>query len=130
MNSNEDHEIKDFFSLICPECGVGNPKDAENCLVCDKNLKHTVMFFEDDSFDIEITDKCLIEYRKNFWGTNRTGKITKYELSKIEKIEFGKPISRFIFYYNDKRIVLPLKEENMDKIKNYFLKNKENKDEY
>ncbi|MBI5680805.1 MAG: hypothetical protein HZC47_07935 [Methanobacterium sp.] len=122
MDSNENNEIKDFFSLICPECGVGNPKDAENCLVCDKDLKNTVMFLEDDSFDIEITNEYLIEYRKKFWGTDRTGKVTKYELSKIEKVEFGEPISRFIFYYNEKRVVFPLKEENMGKIKNYFLK--------
>ena len=68
MVSNQNNEIIDDFSLICPECGVGNPKNAQNCIVCDKYLKHTVAFFEDVPFDLEITEELLVEYRKNFWG--------------------------------------------------------------
>jgi hypothetical protein len=47
------------FDLICPGCGVGNPRGAINCLVCDKNLEETIYFMEDDSFDLEITALCL-----------------------------------------------------------------------
>lgn len=118
----DDEEFSGIsFDLICPECGVGNPADAEKCLLCDKNLKETVAFMEDDFFDLEITKDCLLEYRKNFWGDRRTGKINKYRLDKIEKIQFESPINRFIFIYEDKRVVIPLREENMKIIKDYFL---------
>lgn len=120
MDLNQNNQIIDNFSLICPECGVGNPKNTENCIVCDKDLKCTVAFFEEDSFDLEITEDYLIEYRKNFWGSNRTGKVNKYALNQIEKLEFGSPISRLIFKYHEKRIVLPLKEDNLKKIKELF----------
>lgn len=120
MDSNQNNDIMDNFSLICPECGVGNPKNTENCIVCDKDLKHTVAFLEDDPFDLEITEEHLIEYRKNFWGTDRTGKINKYALNKIKKLEFGSSMSRLIFEYNDKRVVLPLREENLIKIKEFL----------
>ncbi|MGF7119142.1 hypothetical protein [Methanobacterium oryzae] len=120
MDSNQNNDIIGDFSLICPECGVGNPKNTENCIVCDKDLKHTVAFFEDDPFDLEITEEHLIEYRKNFWGTDRTGKINKYALNKIKKLEFGSSISRLIFEYNRKRVILPLREENLIKIKEFL----------
>lgn len=116
MENNKETKIDFQFELICPECGVGNLKGAKNCLVCGKNLEDTIAFLEDDSFDLEITKDAVIEYKKTFWGTNRTGKINKYDLNKIENIEFG-PSSRFIFIYNGKRIVLPLREENLKKLK-------------
>jgi len=99
---------------------VGNPKGSNNCLVCDKNLKETVAFLEDDSFDLEITSDCLLEYRKNFWGTRRTGKVNKYWWDKMEDIEFGSPINRFIFIYEDRRVVIPLRDENMEKLRDYL----------
>ena len=117
MESDNESQIENEFALICPECGIGNLKDAQNCIVCDRNLQNIVAFLEDDSFDIEITKDSIIEYRKTFWGDNRTGKVNKYALNKIENIEFGTPISRLIFIYEGKRVVLPLKEENMDKLK-------------
>ncbi|MEL7669150.1 hypothetical protein [Methanobacterium sp.] len=116
MENEKELKIENQFDLICPECGVGNLNGAKNCLVCGKNLEDTIIFLEDDSFDLEITKDAIIEYRKNFWGTNRTGKVNKYNLNKVENVEFG-PSSRFIFSYNEKRIVLPLKEENLKKIK-------------
>ena len=120
MNLDENNSLKEIFGLICPECGVGNPKDAENCLICDRDLKNIIAFLEDDPYDLEITENSLIEYKKNFWGDERTGKITTYYFDKMEKIEFGSPISRFIFEYEGKRIVLPLREENMEIIKTFF----------
>lgn len=105
------------FDLICPECGVGNPEDASHCIVCDKNLEDTILFLEEDAFDLEITKDSIIEYRKNFWGTERTGKVKKYDIDKIKSIEFGSPISRFIFNYAGKRQVLPFKRENLAKLK-------------
>ena len=117
MESDNESQIENEFALICPECGVWNLKDAQNCIVCDRNLQNIVAFLEDDSFDIEITKDSIIEYRKTFWGDNRTGKVNKYALNKIKNIEFGTPISRLIFIYEGKRVVLPLKEENMDKLK-------------
>lgn len=66
MESNRETKIKSQFNLICPECGVGNLRGTENCLVCDNDLKNTVAFLEDDSFDLEITKDSIIEYRKSF----------------------------------------------------------------
>ncbi len=122
MEDNNELEIENQFTLICPECGVGNLKGTLNCIVCDKNLKDTIAFLEDDSFDLEITKNSIIEYRKSFWGENRTGKVNMYTLNKIENVEFGTPISRFIFIYEGKRIVLPLKEENLRRIKEILTK--------
>lgn len=115
-----EEETMISFDLICPECGVGNPEGSKNCLVCDKNLEDTIFFMEDDFFDLEITTECLLEYRKNFWGTNRTGKINKYYWNKMKYIEFGSPVNRFIFIYDGKRVVIPLKDQNMDIMKKLF----------
>jgi hypothetical protein len=120
MNFEESNSVIGDFSLICPDCGVGNPKDAENCLICDRDLKNIIAFLEDDPYDLEITRDSLIEYKKNFWGDERTGKIKTYYFDKMEKIEFGSPISRLIFDYEGKRVVLPLREGNMEIIKEFF----------
>lgn len=109
-------KIENEFDLICPKCGVENLKGTENCLVCGKNLEDTITFLEDDSFDLEITEYAIIEYKKSFWGDKRTGKVNKYNLKEIKNVEFG-PSSRFIFLYNGKRIVLPLQEGNLKKLK-------------
>ena len=116
MENEKEIKIKNQFDLICPECGVGNLKGSKNCLVCGKNLEDTILFLEDDSFDLEITKDAILEYRKKFWGDDRTGKVNKYNLNEVENVEFG-PSSRFIFLYNGKRIVLPLQEENLKKLK-------------
>jgi hypothetical protein len=116
----DDEDSFIFFNLICPECGVGNPEGAEYCLVCDRDLQETILFMEDDPFDLEVTRDFLIEYRKNFWGTRRTGKIEKYSWDKMEDVHFGFPVNRFIFNYQDRRVVLPLREENMQMMKRLF----------
>lgn len=117
MTFHDNDQSIDGFNLICPECGVTNPDDAENCLVCDRDLTKVVLFLVDDPFDLELTKDCLIEYRKNFWGTDRTGKIIKYPLTEITNIEFGHPITRFKFDYDGERQVIPLRAENMEILK-------------
>ncbi|NYB52972.1 MAG: hypothetical protein HVN35_10500 [Methanobacteriaceae archaeon] len=114
MTAPDDIQGLEGFNRVCPECGVANPDESDNCIVCDRDLTNIVLFLEDDSFDLEITSKCLIEYRKNFWGTDRTGKVIRYPLNKISNIEFGSPITRFKFDYKGKRHVIPLKKENME----------------
>ncbi len=116
----DDEDSFISFNLICPECGVGNPEGAEYCLVCGRDLQETILFMEDDPFDLEVTRDFLIEYRKNFWGTRRTGKIERYSWDKIEDVQFGYPVKRFIFNYEDRRVVLPLREENMQMMKRLF----------
>lgn len=120
MNDDKKIDISDAFSLICPGCGVGNPEGTEYCIFCDKDLKETILFLEDNSFDLEITKEFLIEYKKKFWGEERSGKVNRYKLNKIKNIKIGSPISRFIFEYSEKRVVLPFKKENLKKIKEYF----------
>nr|WP_319374797.1 hypothetical protein [uncultured Methanobacterium sp.] len=78
MTSPDNEPGMVLFTLVCPECGVANPDDSLNCMVCDRDLTNIVLFLEDDSFDLELTSEYLIIYRKNFWGTDRTGKIIKY----------------------------------------------------
>jgi len=117
MTSPDNEPEMVLFTLVCPECGVANPNDSSNCMVCDRDLTNIVLFLEDDSFDLELTDEFLIEYRKNFWGTERTGKVIKYPLSEISNIEYGSPITRFKFDYNGERHVIPLKKENMEVLK-------------
>ncbi len=116
MPFNED-ETQISFDLICPECGVGNPSSAKNCLFCDRNLEDTIEFMEDDFFDLEITCDYLVEYRKKFWGVERSGKINKYRWSDMEDIKFGSPIPRFIFHYHGEKKVIPLRDENMATLK-------------
>ena len=120
MDFDEENDLPDIFVLICPECGVGNPEGTEYCIFCDKDLKETVLFLEDDSFDVEITKELLIEYKKKFWGEERSGKVNKYELNEIKDIEIGSPIPRFIFQYKGERVALPFKKENLIKIKEFF----------
>lgn len=114
---SDEEEFMVDFSLICPECGVGNPKNAKNCMVCDKDLSGTVLFLKDDFFDLEITKELIIEYRKKFWGTDRTGKVIEYPLNEITNLEFGSEITRFKFDYNGERHVLPLRRENMKSLR-------------
>lgn len=121
MENDKKSQIEDKFTLICPECGVGNLKGTQNCIVCDRDLQNTIAFLENDSFDLEITKDSIIEYRKTFWGNNRTGKVNKYALTKMENIEFGTPVSRLIFIYGGKRVVLPLREGNLEKIKEVLI---------
>jgi hypothetical protein len=121
MFSDDSPEIVDF-NLICPECGIANPENAEYCLVCERDLTNIILFLEDDFFDLEITENCLIEYRKTFWGTSRTGKVIKYPLIKLSNIEFGSPITRFKFDFEGERHVLPLREENMKSLKDIISK--------
>ncbi len=117
MTTSDNSPGLDGFNQVCPECCVANPDDAENCLVCDRDLTNIVMFLEDDSFDLEITTDCIIEHRKNFWGTERTGKTIEYPLAEISNIEYGSPITRFKFDYNGERHVIPLRRENMEILK-------------
>ena len=118
--SEEIDKIEDF-GKICPACGIANPEEFKNCMMCDKDLTLTVLFFEDAFFDIELTTTEFIEYRKNYYRTRRTGKIKRFKLDKMENISFGSPIKRFSFDYNGKREVYPLKDENymllMEKLK-------------
>jgi hypothetical protein len=119
-----DNENNDgiSFDKICPKCGVGNPDDADNCIVCDKDLEETVLFFEDEFYDIELTNDSFIEYRKNFYKTRRTGKVRVFSIDKMEKIRFGHPITRFTFNYNGKKEVYALKAENYRSLKYLMVK--------
>lgn len=40
----------------------------------------------------------------------------------MDDIEFGSPINRFIFIYDGKRIVIPLREQNMEILKEFLRK--------
>lgn len=122
MSMDEECNIGISFDKICPNCGVGNPEDAKNCMVCNKDLVETVLYFEDEFYDLELTKEYLIEYRKNFYRTRRTGKVKKYRIDKMEKIGFGHPITRFSFEYNGKKEVYALKKENYGCLKDLMIK--------
>ena len=123
-NMSDDEECLEgtLFNKICPECGVGNPDDADTCVVCDKDLLETLLFLEDEFYDLEVTNDEFVEYRKNFYRTRRTGKVKRYKLGEMEKLEFGHPITRFSFIYNGKKEVYALREENYNLLKDLIKK--------
>ncbi len=122
MTVDEEYDSGISFDKICPNCGVGNPDDAENCIVCDKDLVETLLFIEDEFYDLEVTKELLIEYRKNFYRTRRTGKIKKFLIDKMKKLCFGHPIKRFIFEYDGKKEVYALQDKNYDSVKDLMIK--------
>jgi hypothetical protein len=121
---SEENEKGKYLGKICPACEIVNPEEFERCMMCDKDLTLTVLFLEDKFFDIELTTTEFIEYRKNFYRTRRTGKIKRFKLEKMENIEFGSPIKRFSFDYNDKREVYPLLDENYKLLKDKLMESK------
>lgn len=114
---SEETENNVDFGKICPACGIANPEEFKRCMMCDKDLALTVLFLEDSFFDIELTTTEFIEYRKNYYRTRRTGKVKRFKLDKMENITFGSPIKRFIFDYEGKREVYPMKDENYMRLK-------------
>jgi len=122
MDLDNEYNNGISFDKICPNCGVGNPDEADNCIVCDKDLEETMLFFEDEFYDIELTNDSFIEYRKNFYKTRRTGKVKIFNIDKMEKIRFGHPITRFTFNYNGKKEVYALKAENYRSLKYLMIK--------
>ena len=122
MTVNQEYNDGTSFNRICPDCGVGNPEEADNCIVCDKDLSETLLFFEDEFYDMELTRELLIEYRKNFYRTRRTGKVKKYFIAEIKDIKFGHPIKRFNFTYNGKKEVYALNEDNYNSLMELFKK--------
>ena len=109
---SEEEDYSENLDKICPNCMIANPNNAENCMMCDKDLLETVLFLEDEFFDIEITSKEFIEYRKNYYRTRRTGKVKHFKLDKMRNINFGTPIKRFSFEYDGKKEVYPLRDVN------------------
>lgn len=83
LDENINDEIT--FNKICPKCGVANPDNEDNCIICDKDLLETVLYLEDAFFDLEITETEFVEYRKNYYRTRRTGKVKRFNLKKWKK---------------------------------------------
>jgi hypothetical protein len=122
MSIDEKYNVEISFDKICPKCGVGNPEDEDNCIVCDKNLLETLVYLEDEFYDIELTSDSMIEYRKNFYRTRRTGKVKTYNITKMENMRFEHPITRFSFEYNGLKEVYALKKENYELLKDIMIK--------
>ena len=114
MSLDDEYSNGISFDKVCPSCGVGNPDDADNCIICDKDLNETVIFLEDEFYDIELTRTSLIEYRKNFFRTRRTGKVKRFSLDKMEKIVFGHPVTRLNFIIMEKKRFMLLKRKITD----------------
>ena len=122
MTVDDEYPDGISFDSICPNCGVGNPDDADNCIVCDKDLLETILYLEDEFYDLEVTEEEFVEYRKNFYRTRRTGKVVRFKIEEMEKLEFGYPVTRFSFEYNGKKEVYALKEENYKLLKQLMKK--------
>jgi hypothetical protein len=121
LDENINDEIT--FNKICPKCGVANPDNEANCIICDKDLLETVLYLEDAFFDLEITETEFVEYRKNYYRTRRTGKVKRFKLKKMEEISLGQPIKRINFIYDGKKETYPLKDENYELLKDFMVKN-------
>ncbi|WP_414470215.1 hypothetical protein [Methanobacterium sp. ACI-7] len=89
--SNEKVNKETNSKLTCPECYNINPESAENCQKCGKNLKEILFFSKgklSDMPDVEMTKRFLIVYKNNIFG-KRSGKIDKYYLNKMGKVEIN-----------------------------------------
>lgn len=106
--------------IVCPACRTENRKGARFCVKCGKDLKETIAYFGNKSFDdIEVTSDKLIVYKKK-WG-EQTGEIEVYEREKMENIEIGRTLKQLRFDYNGKRKIINFDGEHLNKIEEIFL---------
>ena len=81
----------------------------------------TLLYIEDQFFDIEITKDKFIAYEKKNSGTERTGKIKEYNIDSIENIHFEYPVTIVNFDYNGKKAVYSLNEKNYNSLKDLMM---------
>jgi hypothetical protein len=82
----------------------------------------TLLYIEDQFFDIKITNSKFIAYEKKNTGTMRTGKVKEYNIDDMENMHFEYPVTIVNFDYNGKKAVYSFNEKNYNSLKNLMIK--------
>ena len=82
----------------------------------------TLLYIEDQFFDIEVTPHKFIAYEKKNSGTKRTGKVKEYDIDSMENMHFEYPVTIVNFDYNGKKAVYSFNQKNYDSIKDLMIK--------
>jgi hypothetical protein len=98
--------------------GEDTAKNSHNTVEYD----NTVLYMEDQFFDIEVTPDKLIAYEKKNSGTKRTGKVKEYNIDSIENVRFEYPVTIINFDYNGKKAVYSFNQKNYDSLKDLMIK--------
>jgi hypothetical protein len=106
------------FTVITIMTDNDNTENSTNNAVSDK----TLLYIEDQFFDIEITKNKFIAYEKKNSGTKRTGKIKEYDIEAIENIHFEYPVTIVNFDYNGKKAVYSFNPQNYESLKDLMIK--------
>ena len=101
----------------CPK-GSDNIVNSTDSSKCDG----TVLYMEDQFFDIEVTSNKFIAYEKKNNGTRRTGKVKEYDINSMENIHFEYPVSIVNFDYHGKKAVYSFNEKNYNSLKDLMIK--------
>ncbi len=115
ITSNDNTEISS--DKKCLKGSDNNDNSADNPK-CDG----TVLYMEDQFFDIEVTSNKFIAYEKKNNGTKRTGKVKEYNIDSIENIHFEYPVTIVNFDYNGKKAVYSFNEKNYNSLKDLMIK--------
>ena len=94
-----------------------NTENLTTSAVSDK----TLLYIEDQFFDIEITKNKFIAYEKKNSGTKRTGKIKEYDIDAIENVHFEYPVTIVSFDYKDKKAVYSFNPQNYRSLKDLMI---------
>ena len=82
----------------------------------------TLLYIEDQFFDIEITNSKFIAYEKKNSGTRRTGKVKEYNIDAMENTHFEYPVTIVNFDYNGKKAVYSFNPKNYNSLKDLMIK--------
>jgi hypothetical protein len=114
-NNNNNNEI--FSNKTCPE-SLDNTENSTTNTECD----NTLLYIEDQFFDIEITKNKFIAYEKKNSGTKRTGKVKEYNMDAMENIHFEYPVTIVNFDYQGKKAVYSFNPKNYNALKDLMIK--------
>jgi hypothetical protein len=117
MKQMTDNNIEIFSNKTCPE-GLDTAANSENNEKSDK----TILYLEDQFFDIEVTSHKFIAYEKKNSSTKRTGKVKEYNIDTMENVYFGYPVTIVNFDYNGKKAVYSFNEKNYNSLKDLMIK--------
>ena len=82
----------------------------------------TLLYIEDQFFDIEITNSKFKAYEKKNSGTRRTGKVKEYNIDAMENMHFEYPVTIVNFDYNGKKAVYSFNPKNYNSLKDLMIK--------
>ncbi|MGB9201167.1 hypothetical protein [Methanobacterium sp.] len=115
MIKDNDNEI--FSNKTCPD-SLDITENSTTSTGYDK----TLLYIEDQFFDIEITKNKFIAYEKKNSGTKRTGRVKEYNIDVMENIHFEYPVTIVNFDYQGKKAVYSFNPKNYNALKDLMMK--------